>query len=119
MHDAGPPVGAARRLKPARRSCAERASERAGLQAGVSVLGSGQLSLTRQGLQERNRLVYATALAHGVPVLVTCGAAAASAEHQRLAEDPAVRDVVVQANADVYRGAYQTIVTHNHRQFFF
>ena len=85
----------------------------------MSVLANGQLSLTRQGLQERNRLVYATALEHGVPVLVTCGAAAATAEHLRHADDPAVRDVVVQANADVYRGAYQTLVTHNHRQFFF
>jgi hypothetical protein len=85
----------------------------------VSVLGSGQLALTRQGLQERNRIVYAAALARGVPVLVTCGAASATAQHQQYANDPAVRDVVVQANADVYRGAYQTIVTHNHRQFFF
>jgi len=62
--------------------------------------------------------VYAAALQRRIPVLVTCGAGA-SATQRPMLDNPAVRDVIVQANADVYRGAYQTIVTHNHRQFFF
>jgi len=49
-----------------------------------------------------------------VPVLITCGES-----NDGPITEPRVQSLVTEAHCDVYRGAFQSIITHNHRQFFF
>lgn len=69
-------------------------------QAGVDGLVGdrfGRFALTREGLQERNRIVYSLAAAYGIPLVVTMG----GGYHREIGK-------TVDASADVYRQAAMT-----------
>lgn len=70
------------------------------------------MNLSRKAIRDRNNTVFTEALKQKIPVLIVRGSG-----HQT--DDEFQQQEIVEAHADVYRNALQSIVQYNHRLFYF
>jgi len=85
-------------------------------QGGVGMIGSDSrhlMKLSRKAIRDRNSVVFLEALKQKIPVLVLRGSGIAPPD------DEFQQQEIVEAHADLYRSALQSIVQHNHRLFYF